>query len=459
MFGICLIGSAICIGLMLWQSKAENPYYADATQYINGFYNLYHYGTFSQDVTTNPPVPSIGREPGFAIALMLFANIDPQLAALPGDCLVTASCPAGTAAGIQWLNRFFFAFAGISLFVAGYLVTGRISGGTLAGGAIWLNMHMQRNMEYVVSDPLALFLVSGLALAFCISIMTRRRYIWLICGILLMMLSFTKAIFFYFAILMGIVGLVMACIGFFQGRRWQQFVAFGLLICASLTILPNLAWMARNETVSGYFQLTDSRGGIAMNTRIVLNDMTPAQYFTSFLYWTPGIGDHLAQDFLPKEIWDEFQPDNPDGFYLRAQLGYPKMVQARASQQGISFDEAQDQIDRELFLNIITNPVVHMLVTIPVIYRGMWTNGFAMFSMPLFLWLLYQALKSRNTLLIIVFAPTVFNVLFYAGLSLNIPRYQITAAPGFSIALALGLLILWERGTFEKLVQIFKKFT
>jgi len=448
---ICALGMSVCIAFMYLKSEAENPFYADAQGYVSGFYNLYNHGIYSQSTRSENLQPGIAREPGMATLLSLFATFDAGLQAIDKDCLRNASCDPELAIGAQWLNRFLFAAAGTLMFASAYLVTGQLSGAVIGGCAIWLNKHMQKNMDYVVSDPLALFLACALTLCL-ILVFTRRHIVWWAgSGLVLAALILTKAIFFYFTLLFVALGALVILVRWLRKKPQTSQLAIGITLLAILALTPAFAWMERNHSINGNFALSDSRAGIALNTREILNHMTPAQYFTSFLYWTRGFGDNLARDLLPKHIWDEFQIDNPQGFYLKAQLGYPKKVKEVQEATGISRIEAQKHVDRELIKAIVTNPVTHAVMTLPVIYRGLWIDQFAWFSMPFLLWLLILAYKHRKFSLFVILSPSIFNVVFYAALSLNIPRYQITAGPGLALALAMGFVILQERGFFTRM--------
>ena len=77
-----------------------------------------------------------------------------------------------------------------------------------------------------------------------------------------------------------------------------------------------------------------------------------------------------------------------------------------------------------------------MVTTLPLIYRGIWIDEFAVLTFPAFIVLLICAIKNRNTLLVAVLLPSLFSLVFYAAFSLNLARYQMTALPGFAIAFA-----------------------
>ena len=431
--------------------RSRNPYYADAQFYVRGFENLYLHGLYSNELQTENPRPSVGREPGYPFLLFLFAQVDTGLQAVVKECYGNSNaCLKEYATGAQWLNRMLFAGAGVLMFLCGYCLTGRLRAATICGGAIWLNKHMQKNMDYFVSDPLATFLVCAVTFTFCLVFICNRSIgLWAILGTLLAALILTKAVFYYFTILFIACFIFVLIFRTVKRRENIRPNIIKLCVFAFCALVPALMWMDRNQEVNGYFILTDTRSGIALNTRETLNHMTLPQYFTSFMYWTRGFGDNLVRDLLPKEIWDEFQIDNPNGFYLRAQLGYNSLYSDEIEQLGLSGFEATKYRDLRLMKAIISDPITHSFVTLPLIYRGVWVDQFAWLSVPFLFWVLTLMIKNRQYALFVILSPALFNILFYALISLNIPRYQMTAAPGFAISLALGFTILLERGKFD----------
>jgi len=197
--------------------------------------------------------------------------------------------------------------------------------------------------------------------------------------------------------------------------------------------------------VGGEFTITVDRGGVALSTREVFNNMTTAQYFAAFVYWTQGFGDSLAESMFDETTWSAFRPENPDGFYLRGQLGYGKEVKIVMGRQGVDRKQGKAIVDAQIKKRILENLPVHLLTTLPVFYRGIWIDEYIIFSLPcliIFSWIAFWRRQWENLL---VFWPGLFSLVFYALISLNIPRYQMVAIPALSFALALGIQSLVRR--------------
>jgi hypothetical protein len=84
-------------------------------------------------------------------------------------------------------------------------------------------------------------------------------------------------------------------------------------------------------------------------------------------------------------------------------------------------------------------------VTLPLFYRGIWIDEFVVLGLPLFVWMLFRAVRRRDVGLVLLLSIGAFNLLFYAAFSLNIPRYQMTAVPVVALAAALATTLAVEQ--------------
>jgi hypothetical protein len=84
---------------------------------------------------------------------------------------------------------------------------------------------------------------------------------------------------------------------------------------------------------------------------------------------------------------------------------------------------------------------------LPIAWRGIWIDNFALFGLPCLIWMVVVAFRERNVLHIALLGIGFYNLLFYAAVSLDIERYQLTALPSVAIAVALaaGRLLVSRR--------------
>ena len=424
--------------------RPERPDVFDAEQYLAAAYHLAQHGVFSESRQPGAPPPGMGREPGYALLLAglmavdgTFASFEPACFAAARDCRALYPVP-------QWANAGFLAASGALLFLVARALFGSLLAGFAAGGHIWLNHQAHDGLFYIVSDYFAVFLLALACMAVVWAWRRQHALAWAGAGAALAALTLTKAVYLYYALPLGVCTLLVLIWRARARRRFLLSLAAAGLAYACLVG----GWMARNHEVGGVFALTQTRGGIALSTREALNHMTPAQYAAAFVYWTRGFGDSLARRLFSESVLKPFDLGNPDGFYLRGQLGYGERVDALIRERGLARPAAEAEIDRQLRGALLSDVPVYAATTLPVFYRGIWIDEFIVISLPGLVWLAVWALRRGRWDVILIAAPGAFSLVFYALFSLNIPRYQLTALPALAIAtgfLAWRVQAWWQR--------------
>lgn len=437
----CTLGAIVCLVWMGTLKQAQHPDYADARQYVGIAVNLAKFGTVSENInaTQDTITPSISREPGYPLLLSQILKLDGSISQITGDCLIDKGCGLEPYVLGKWTNRILIVAAGFAMFFAIRGITSSPFAAVMGGMHIWLNHQAHKNHDYMISDPLALFLSSLLVMAIVWAWKKQNPLAWIFPGATFVWLAFTKAIYIYFLPVALIVGLLLVIL---SKSAWRSSLT-KLAVFSIIATTPIALWMDRNHDITGRYQFTDSRGGIALSTRVVFNDMDLVDYLAAFTYWTRGAGDGWAEDLFPAEVVKPFGWYEEDGYYLRGQLGFGKHVNEIVATEGLSSVEASDKAEQELKDAILSHPIKHIVTTLPLIYRGIWIDEFAVITFPAFIALLVYALRRRQALLIAVLLPSLFSLVFYAAFSLNLARYQMTALPGFAIAFAF--FALWAR--------------
>ena len=430
----CLIGSTICLIWMGTLKEAQRPDYADARQYIAIASNLAKFGTVNARLhaTEKTIDPSISREPGYPFLLSVVFQLDDSLEHISADCLYAEGCGTKPYIIAKWTNRILVIAAGFVMFFAVRCITGSPFAAIMGGMHIWLNHQAHKNYDYVISDPLALFLASALVFAIVWAWKHKSPASWIFPGLVFVCLAFTKAVYIYLLPVTFLVGVLFVLL---SKQRWKSSLA-KLMIFIIVSATPIALWLDRNHDITGRYQFTDSRGGIALSTRVVFNEMDFTDYLAAFTYWTGSAGDGWAEKLFPADVVRPFGWYEEDGYYLRGQLGFGKRVDQLIEDRGLSKVQANDLAEQELKEAILSRPVKHLVTTLPLIYRGIWIDEFAIITFPAFIALLFYAVRRRKGLLIAVLLPSLFSIVFYAAFSLNLSRYQMTAIPGFSIAFA-----------------------
>ncbi|CAK0767121.1 Glycosyltransferase RgtA/B/C/D-like domain-containing protein [uncultured Gammaproteobacteria bacterium] len=416
----------------------------DSPAYLNAAYHLLHHGTFSEASTDTPTLPTIGREPGYGLFLAGVMALDPWLGQYRPSCASeTAPCPPSTYRSSQWLNGGLIAAAGLALFQALRLANLPVAVATTAAVYLLANVQAASSRHSVASDYLALFLVCLILLAIARAARRPGFGRGALVGGALAALTLVKGVFLVLALATLPAALILGAV-LKPARRVVLVPALAATLVYGAVVG---GWMERNRSLSGDFALTDSRSGMALSTREVFNHMTPIEYVVAMVYWTRGCGDGLARGWFAPELWRPFRIEQPGGYFDRGEHGYFPRVSRAMTELGLDRAAAIKRVDGELKQAILDRPLTHVLATVPVFYRGLWIDEAIVFGLPALVWAMVAMIRRRRWLAVVLLLPGVFNLLFYALISLNIPRYQITAMPTLALAAGLALpeLVAWLR--------------
>ncbi len=414
---------------------------ADETAYLNAAYNLVHHGTVSTRGDVRPVSPTADREPGYPLFIAAIMLLDPVLGQFTPACNAPPDpkC-APYYLSLQYANSALIVLTGILLFLTVRIVTGRYPPAYIAALLIFLNVEANEMRQEMLSDYFAMAITAGLMLCFAFAFMRRRRVGWLLAGLALAALSLTKAVFFYFTVPLLIAATAVSLIGW---RGLGRKTAIALVLITIGYAPPVGAWMARNFVEFDIFALTETR--MVLSEREIFNSMTPSEYAIAFLWWTRAMGDNLARTHLPPSSYRRFQEHAKDGFYNFGHARYSLLVAREMRKPGVTSAQAITAVDRQLIRKILTNLPIHLLTTLPVFYRGIWIDEFIVLTLPALLWLIWVSLRRREPLVLALLAPGIFSLLFYALVSINIPRYQLTALPALAFAGGIAGALLIER--------------
>jgi hypothetical protein len=414
----------------------------DTPQYLDAAYHVFHHSTFSEQATSAAVPPGMGREPGQAVFLALLMAVDPAFAGFTPECLsAAATCDPQIYRIASWANLALVVLIGITMALVGRIALQSDAMAVVCGAYLLLNLQLNKGWADPMSDRLAMWLVSLGMLAIAWAWRGGKTWRWSLVGLAFAALTLTKAVFLYYSI--AITGCILATA---LARRAPRARILAALAAAAIVYGAVVGgWAVRNEGVSGELRLTDGRSGVALNTRIVFDDMTPEQYAASFVYWTSGPGNGLARRLFSPETVAPFDLEQAGGFYDRGQNGYGVRVAETMRAKQVDYAEAAAIVDRQNVQAILERPITHMLTTLPLLYRGIWIDEFIVIGLPALLFALWRATRERDGLRLLLLSSGVFNLVFYALVSLNIPRYQMTAVPAIGFAVACVVQAIVER--------------
>jgi len=303
--------------------------------------------------------------------------------------------------------------------------------------------------------PATALLVFGSYLV-TLAFMSRRLAAAAWAGVCFGLLALTKSAMLY--VFFGAVVCIVAVGALFARDRWQQGLAALtlMLVCCGLVVAP---WMYRNYSLFDRFQISE-RGGMALLTRALNNEMTSEEYQGAFYAWAPKplrpwVGSALGfgpQDLklggrlqrLADVLGDDDRaaqmgrPDLAITFYMRGRAERTRAIIDSARANHPHPDGAADQELAQRGLRLISgNLLRHLEVTIPILWRG------AVVTLPILILSLGYALLRRRADLVVYLLPSLGCVLFYALLTPFEVRYG-TVVLSIAIVLLFALAAGWR---------------
>jgi len=395
---------------------------ADAMHYLAMAYNLQRYGTLSlSNNDKSPPEPTAYRAPGYPLFLALGIALDPRLRRLDLSSLLSAELQRRL-----WSLRYAQVFLLVLTSLFAMFIVWKITYSLLASyftlalvGFSSATTITQADRFY--SEPLIGFLL--ITLSFCVLMLAdRKTYLYFaLVGTLLAFVTLTRAVYMYLPFF-----IIIYCLWLFKqspSMRRKAYIGTTLFLLCYFSVVG--AWIGRNYYHFGRPYITE-RGGGVLNIRAEYNMMNASEYFASFLYWYPSsfTQKRLLPYFFGHSVTARLNRGNENGFY---QIGRSGRTRLNIKYQNAPLADKiliQDAIDR-----IKSHPIKHILVSIPMAFRGTCVQAIYPFMFLIFLTLFFLGLKNANIKLVGVFLPSIYSYVFYSLFSHNIPRYNIPIIP------------------------------
>ena len=302
------------------------------------------------------------------------------------------------------------------------------------------------------SEILIIFLISIVSFALFIAFTKNRNLYYTVSGILLALLTLTRAIFLYFIP-------VLVAFLYFQGylkkinlRETNKKILFVLVP----VVLITGSWMVRNF-VTFNRPFIASRGGFVLNARAEYNKMNLEEYFASFFFWSNCL--HLydaGTKLFCNTASERLDRTNPQGYFRQAK--YERYHAAGGIKKtGRKITAADKTIMNSAVMKILRNPVKHLAVTVPIALRGIYvyrpiTNSYrelkrtdirrlknfrSFFEYCFLNFLLFfsffvvffTGLFKKDFPLTGALLPAFYSFSFYSLLTHNLPRYNAPLIP------------------------------
>ena len=459
-----------------WGLKADLG--GDATQNFLSSYNFYSNFEYGHDIGD----PGYRREPfpNWFLAAFLWLFYRPISGLTKEQVLDNVDIlNASVHVNVLWAGILFFAVWGLcrSLFSSSLMADFVAINSIIISQSSFVKFeYPSLNTELPAAAMIAIF-----SLSLTISLLNKTPISYLFVGLSYGLLVLTKASGAYigFAVIPLIACLFSVKARTLYGFLSTKFLRILLLITLgfSLMVAP---WVCRNYFEFGRPAIAEG-GGRVLWIRSEFNKINSHQYFGAFYAYSP--------ELVRESVWENILGNNPSqlecggdlqlhnrgescdkyllslgragdikqfdkvvSLYERGKKALPEKMKAEARAAGVKFD--LDQEGKKIFLDGLRNqPLNHVLLTIPLAWRGVWSFGhsdwtgvivnFLVMVNLIFLPVIAMALKNKS-LLLLSLAPAGY-FWFYALLSQFWPRFAEPFIPIGCVLFAYTLAICIQK--------------
>lgn len=442
---IVLLTSWVVMFLLSLQHNTNTIPMIDADRYLATANGLYEKNTFA---TVYPNVekkimPSMERAPLFPFFVSSLMRVDQTLTASVKCILKNTKLDYMKGVCEQGYGIFVpaqISFNAIMLLMV-FLMAKNMNLSRLACWGVLLTVLVANEFPYYTVQFTTETLVFSLfsVFSYCLlRLWQEKTWSWfLLCGITLGLTSLTRPSFeyvFYVALVVFILAIVKS------SKIRNKLITGTVLFTLSFSILVG-GWKARNYVAHDNFALTDTYPTIILAQRAAYNEMTIKEYFTAFIYWLPDFGDSLSAKWFEESSYKRLDFYDEEGFYNIANTTMWDLAKADAN---------GNPNNVKFILNnyILNTPVKHVLVTIPLTFRGMFVGKYWSFvTLTFFFFVFFYALKSKWCEFLIISIPPWFMLGFHAFVSVSIPRYNLAIIPCLAIAFVWCLEQIYKKKT------------
>ena len=396
----------------------------DAVRYLNYSVNVYEHGVFglSEPGTSGEPSPGRGNTPLYAAFLAAVHRLDAtpvgQLRCFIEQAADTCTHGFGAVRAAQWV----LAVASLTcIWFAGWVLTGSAVGAWAAALFALASGQLGYYANTLLTENISILLCALMTLSICKTLGGDLRWYGVL-GLSVGLLVMARPEFIYLAYAL-ITFAIVRTLTVRSAPAWREGCL--LVLAVALIVAP---WLVRNRIAFGDAALTQAYAGPTLAQRVAYNRMSAKELAAAFVYWFPDFGDTLAKRVFPADAYAklDFGPASyaNDGVALHGEL--VTKIGAR-----------EDVLKTLIVEEVVRRPVKHALVTVALAWRGIFVAklwGVAGLAAFVFIgikrWPPWRRLALAS-------APAWFMLVFYAAVSVSIPRYSVCFIPVFSLALGI----------------------
>jgi hypothetical protein len=453
------------------------PPTSDDLQYIVMGYNIQKYGTFSMDESDiDNPEPTAYRDPGYPAYLALCMKLHPVLNSMTLDEMLDHGLKT-----LRYLQIPLIIIAAFLAMYAAYIFTRKWFLAYMVLVLTGFSEVMAIISNHLLSENLAAIFILLCSIFLYKTYKTKKVLYFILMGISLAILTFIKAIFMY---LIGILAIVLIILLFkYAKENKRKFIAGVILFVVSYSLIVG-GWMFRNNIHFNQWTIAN-KGGIVLCYRSKLNTMTTKEFMASFIYWLPG---EKGKEGLLEKFFDEKDyirlnksVENEAGLRYSAREDLRDLIDSYMN-QGYGEQEANLYADRDLreiaMKNIITDPLRHIIISIPIAWLGLWVEtGYKLilinqnmffiefrsaFLIPLimfacfFVSIIWSIIRKKWGILLFM-TPSLYLYLMNALVTHGKERYNYPLIPVLNISVILIIFFIINKIEEKKLLKADKR--
>lgn len=449
----------IAIGALAARRITSAPVLHDASQNLQLAINVSHHGVMSLDEKA-PYQPSMYREP---LPVAVTAIVVRLCDAVFGPTENRNYFVGPRAHFIKLQNCVWLCLLWLAVFAATYTFTDSF---LAAGVAATISLHPLLSDTHVNNlttelPAAALLVLASWSLAR--SVARNSVALVVLAGAAFGLLALAKAAFLYVVVAMAFCMLMPWVAGSSVAHSRARMLYPALFLAAfAMVVAP---WMYRNLTTFGTFQIAE-RGGLAVYTRALMNQMSREEYRGSFYVWAPAslqpeLGRILG--FAPRDLdlggrlqrlneiagssvetigsaaEDAGRPEEAISFWRIGRAQREKLETALAQEGKLHPDVIADHVMQTDGLTMIAHDLSdNAALTAAFVWRG----GPLVF---LFLLLgIFYSVVARRYILSLFLLPGLLLFAIYALGADFLPRYGVMSEVPAAVACVVMLQAVWR---------------
>jgi hypothetical protein len=433
----------------------------DAAQNLQMAVNLAHRGLIS--LSEKPPYePSMYREPlPIGVNAMAVGVLD----LFKGQAAATDYLAGDRVQWVKYQNVGWLVLLWAALFATTLWFTNSfywsLLGGLLAAKPFLSSTTDVAGVNNLYTELPGTALLAIACWVLVVATQRRKTALFVAAGVFFGLSALAKgSILYVFACLVPIVLLMRAS----GSQRRERVVHTAILVLAfGVAVLP---WMGRNAHLFSQFQLSE-RGGLALYTRGLMNELSPVEYRGTFYVWArpsiqPLVGSWLG--FTPADVqlggrlqrfsygWEtnvnerdavaerDAKPADAITDFRRGRAERKRLTRLYES-EGVRYpDVAADKTLAEQGMRMVrAHPLDDAKMAIPLLWRS------AALLFPALAIGIGYGLRARRPELALYLLPAFLYLAFYALATPFEPRPALLAYPSAVVAVLVMLHALWCR--------------